>query len=341
MKTLIKQFALLFILAINTVAFSRYTYKAPLSSEDIPSHITTKFHNNFEEEVDVTWYPYPYQSKQAKENNSRFFALSDKVHTTQYYEAMFQDETDDIKHVFDLDGNLILNITIKDKYNLPDELSMAVIAKGYEFWGVINYEVVEKLEDNSITHKVLILSGAKTRAVYFDENFKFKKELKWEINDMQYKRKKTVFYKSGSHGERKKVEFEQMPIEVKNKIITADYYENAFEYHMVNSIHVPEHKVVKEYYDLYFDPIYEVIYTQDKSTFKTTIDSNGNEVETVEVIQWEKLPKFVKETTSNMKYSFWLFENNIEKVELLDGTNCYRLYAKEFGESYVLSVNMK
>ena len=133
----------------------------------------------------------------------------------------------------------------------------------------------------------------------------------------------------------------QIPDAVQNSIITSPYYENAFEYHEVNTVYTPDHKLIVEYYDLSFDPLYEVLYTKDKQTFKVLLNSKGEELKTVELITWKNAPKHVKHVTNKMKFSFWLFDHYIEKNKLADGTYCYKLYATEFGNTQMLMVNKK
>ena len=80
-------------------------------------------------------------------------------------------------------------------------------------------------------------------------------------------------------------------------------------------------------------------YSKGNREYKDSYDESGKLLETVEIVHWNKLPKYVKKSILSRSYNRWTYEKGIEKVESNYGNTVYKLYTNENGNSQILVIS--
>lgn len=83
--------------------------------------------------------------------------------------------------------------------------------------------------------------------------------------------------------------------------------------------------------------VYDVLYeNKEHQVFKNTYQEDGKLLETVEMIQFNSLPKELQKYVNDAKYKDWSFDQNVEKVKLPDNSYDYRLHGIENNREHVM-----
>lgn len=336
MKNLITTAVSLFAFIWSFAAVNVDNNKVPLNEAYVPEMVKESFNNAyFVSNENVKWYPYPYINSN---DESSVFSSINYLNMPEYFEAEFTKENSKLRKVYSADGDALLKIEILNRNKLPVHISDTLKDLGFDLWGLRTFEYITDLESKESFYKLIMTNWSKTRALYFDENYELDKLRKWD--DYLYGQKRSkLSLKSAYNGVRKPVSAIELPANIfKNMSNSINIGSQALGYWEVEPVHVPQSRSGLEYYDITLESLYEVVYKKGRKTLKNSYNSEGVFLETVEVISWDKLPKYVIEATEKKQYAYWIFEENIEKVKLEDGTIIYRLHAVEYGEHQVLVV---
>lgn len=316
--------------------------KVPMHVSLVPTHISEEFYNSHSEIEEHFWYPYPYIHETSEMENQRYFSKLTHADESAFFEVEFKENGSIYRKIFDENGEVQIWSEIVKDFTLSQQIKNELSAMNYFDWKIENYEkVYQNNFESEIKHKVILSKESKTRVIYFNENEFVHKVLKWELQNYNFSKHKTVFLRAAFQGNRTEIKATELPDSIKSVILEKQLLTNVEKILMVDAVHIPEHRIILEYYDIPLKPKYEVLYKKGSHHIKAIFSSEGELLEENKVIELKKLPKYVKAEMDKQKYTFWRFDNLADIVYLEDGSSCYRLHAQEFGISQLLVLNSK
>lgn len=334
----------IFVGVLSTAVFSNeYTrdWKTPIHVNYVPSDVTETFDKFHSDDQKAVWFPYPYGTNQINEVEG-FFTPKSLDDQAEYFEAEFVSNGQALRKVYSHQGECKMVVYVKDLADAPAELLSSLNQSGFEGWEILSYEVVKRTKHGSEPlHKFYMTQTEETQVVYFNTKLELEKQIKWEHhNYTEFNGAKTVV-KTAYQGLRLKGEVQDMTWGVRLKLKESMKKMEVLEYWEVEPVHIPEHRKALEFYDIHLNSMYQVVYKDKNQAKKATYNHQGELLETVELITLDQAPMIVKKYSADQKYSQWMFDQNIEKIKLVDGSYSYRLHATLDGTPYVMVIHSK